>query len=405
MSQSGRGGSTRLNVHVYQSTFVHESRMLKITKSLADRRVFDEILIIARHDSGLLQLESLDDHRSVRRVRTWIPARDGFVFKIGGTVEWMIRVALLLVFKRVACINCHSLMVLPLGVCVKFIRRAKLIYDTHELETETAKLGGSRKRLAKFTERAFIRFADETVVVGSAICRWYQDTYPGLSIRTVKNVPYASSLGGPLSEKDYFRERFAIANQEVIFLYQGALGVGRGVELLLDVFADLPESHHLVMMGYGRHEDLIQEASARHGNIHFHPAVAPSELSLFTRCADVGLCLIEPICLSYRLSLPNKLFEYLQAGIPVVTSNFAEMSTVVEGMNCGWTTAVERNSLVRLLAAINSGSMVSKLKGVAAAASDLCWEREEQVLVGLYSKHGFNPFDPKDQERRTQVAA
>lgn len=372
-----------INIHIYQSTFLHESRMLKITQSLIEGGVFDRVLIIARHDDDLSLTESIDANRSVRRISTWVPRRGGLLFKVLGTLEWLCRVMVVLLFQPVACVNCHSLMVLPIGVVLKVLRGTRLIYDTHELETETGNLRGFRQRLAKWTEWICIRFVDETIVVGEGIATWYRETYPGLSVHTVRNVPRRSSLRLSEGSND-FRVQFQIPEQAVVCLYQGVLGRGRGIPLLLDAFAELGDSHHLVLMGYGDLEDEIRDVATKHANIHFHPAVPPDKLAGYTCLADVGVCLIENMCLSYYLSMPNKLFEYIQAGIPVVASAFPEMSRVVKENNCGWTTPLDVESVVKTLKKIDLQAADAKRQSVMIARSELVWEQEERILLAVY---------------------
>lgn len=388
MPIAAEGTKDAVNIHIYQSTFVHESRMLKITRSLVQQQVFPRVIIIARHEGGLPTTEEIDEQRSVRRVATWFPASGSLPIKVAGTLEWLFRVALILLSYRVSCINCHSLMVLPIGVWVKLFKGATLVYDTHELETETAKLRGLRKRLAKWTEWLFIRWADETIVVGDAIADWYQQAYPNQRIHVVRNVPNArtSAIATPSDQTSecHFRRQFAIPAESMIFLYQGALSVGRGIELLLETFSQLPSSHHLVLMGYGSYQPMIEDAARQYGNIHFHQAVKPDQLADYTRCADVGLCLIENICLSYYYSLPNKLFEYLQAGIPVIGSEFPEIQSVIKSTACGWTTPLNVSDLSQLLLGLDRANIEKTADRTSQAAANLCWEREEEKLLAIY---------------------
>ncbi|MBF4328677.1 glycosyltransferase, partial [Vibrio anguillarum] len=86
----------------------------------------------------------------------------------------------------------------------------------------------------------------------------------------------------------------------------------------------------LVCMGYGPLEALIQEKAHQQSTIFFHPAVTPDVLLNYTSSADYGVSFIEDSCLSYRYCLPNKMFEYLMAGLPVLTSNLFEMKRLVE---------------------------------------------------------------------------
>ena len=96
-------------------------------------------------------------------------------------------------------------------------------------------------------------------------------------------------------------------------------------------------------MGYGTLENLIQKISKEYKNIYFHKAVSPDVLLDYTSSADFGISTIEDSCLSYRYCLPNKMFEYLMAGIPVIVSNLYEMKRLVESNMVG-TVAKENTS-------------------------------------------------------------
>ncbi|MEN6383194.1 MAG: glycosyltransferase, partial [Rectinema sp.] len=167
-----------VNVHIYPSPFEHESRILKITKSLADAGLFDTIYIFAIWKSGLQEEEPLDEIRKVIRIRVqYFAESDGVLFKVLKIAEWAWRIFKWLRAQKVQCVNCHSLSVLPLCAVLKIRHKAKLVYDTHELETETANSAGFRKLLAKMTERVLVPFIDKVVVVNSDIARWYQNHY------------------------------------------------------------------------------------------------------------------------------------------------------------------------------------------------------------------------------------
>src|SRR5204862_484616 len=183
----------------------------------------------------------------------------------------------------------------------------------HELETETANNCGLRRLLSRRLERSLIRSCDSVVCVSDSIADWYAREYAISRPAVVRNIP--DTRFHQAGEAQNLRRRLHIPDGTLLFIYQGGLFRGRRVEQLIRVFESARQDRHLVFMGYGDLEELVKAAAARCGNIHFHPPVPPQEVLKHTAGADVGLIGVENVCLSYYYSLPNKLFEYLAAGI------------------------------------------------------------------------------------------
>jgi len=367
--------------------------MLKITQSLVEAGVFSRIAILAAWEEGLDEFQAIDEQRSVHRIRTTFGGRESGKFgKFIWVVEWLVRTTLATFKCRPNCVNCHSLLVLPIGVFAKGLSGCKLVYDTHELETETGKCVGFRRRLLKLLERLCIPFVDETIVVGPEIAKWYQAKYSLPIVHVARNVPHRAeleklrALGRLAKSSSPLRTNLGIANDDLVFLYQGLLDEGRGVKLMLDAFTRCDKSKHLVLMGYGGLESSILEFSKRFSNIHYHQAVPQSVLPTYTVGADVGLALIENICLSYYYCLPNKLFEYLTCGLPVVVSDFPEMSSVVERFQCGWRTAVSATGIHGVLTQIDHKQVSSRKATALRAGKAFCWEDEATRMLAAYGE-------------------
>jgi glycosyltransferase involved in cell wall biosynthesis len=376
---------SRVNVHLYQSTFTHESRILRITHSLAKAALFDKILIVVRGDGNLAARQWIDSIREVHRIR----ARFWSVSKFLGLLEWLIRATWHVLATRPCCVNAHSLPALPIGVAAKWVCGARLVYDTHELETEAATLQGIRKWLYKFVERALIRYADEVVVVGPAIAGWYSKQYALQNVHVVRNFPL---LAVEPTTAPMLRRELGISSDDIVFLYQGVTGVGRGIELLLRVFQNVSRDKHLVVIGYGQLAKAIEDAAKDFRQIHFVPAVAPSVLPQWTAGADVGLSVIENICLSYYYCLPNKIFEYLACGIPIIASDFPEMARLVDDLQCGWTVPVQLSALQRLIDGMTRQEIDRKKEAAITHRASCRWEVEESALLRMYQKRGGPRF-------------
>jgi glycosyltransferase involved in cell wall biosynthesis len=376
-----------VNIHVYPSPLTHESRILRITDALAQAGVFSRIEVVGVARADLPAIEAVDDKRTlVRLPRKLFAGGEGFIVKLVRTAEWSVRVLTSLRGRRVACINAHSLAVLPLCVLAAKMTGARLVYDTHELETETVAARGLRHRLARRVERLFIRSCDMVCVVSDSIAEWYAREYGIERPAVVRNIPqYRAPQGG---DRNAVRARIGLRPGRVGFIYQGGLMEGRGVERLLRVFARLP-GVDLVCMGSGALQPAVQAAAAARPNIHFVPPVPPHEVLQYTHAADVGLCLIENRCLSYYFSLPNKMFEYLHAGLPVIVTPLLDLQRLVESYGCGWVAAEDDAAFAAMLVAIDRAAIAAKRDNVQAASRALNWDEEKARLLQAYRDHGF----------------
>ena len=376
-----------MNIHIYPSTFVNESRILRIVRSLRSRAVFNKVTVFALWKEGLPLHEVLDDGIEVRRIAPVIggsmQGRSGRFFKVVG---WHLGVILALRGVKVRCFNSHSLAVLPLSVLIKFWKRCVLVYEPHELETETAGLRGLRQWLMRFLERALIDWADAVCFVNRSISDWYVARYRLAQTWVVRNVPYKTD-SDPI-RTGYLRKALGIGPETQIFLYQGLLSPGRGVGLLINVFSRLPDLH-LVLMGYGEMVSQVRAASEENENIHYMPAVPPERVKYYTVDADVGIALIEKVCLSYYLSLPNKLFEYASCNVPVVVSSFPEMGRFVYEYDCGWKVEPEEQALLNLIQSLTSAELSSKRANTRNSVPMHCWQEEERELFAMYESLGF----------------
>ena len=374
-----------MNLHVYPSPFRHETRILRETRSLSEAGLFDRIAIAAFWEEGLPEREAIDDVREVRRFRTRIQGVDASMWVKGlRLLEWMCRVLAGFRSTPASVVSCHSLSVLPLGVLCKFLFGSRIVYETHELETETQRCRGIWRPAMKAVERVCIPRADFVVTVNDSIGKWYRDTYPRSSVFVVRNIPRREQPPGPKATGRLLREPFGIGNTDTLFLYHGLIDHGRGIDILMEAFQQLDPSRHIVFLGYGRLENEVRARSAVSPNIHFHPAVEPDRVLDYVGDADVGLCLIENVCLSYYLSLPNKLFECIMAGIPVIASDFPEMKRIVEESRCGWTIPVSAAALKETIRGMTRQDILERRKALSGYLDSIGWTKEAEVLIDAY---------------------
>ena len=216
-------------------------------------------------------------------------------------------------------------------------RRTPIIYDIHDLVLETGTavyLPAPIRRLLGIYERQLVSRVAAIVTVNCGLAGVLERRFPARRIEVVHNCP---DRWEPPDETavSRIREAAAIENDAPVVLYHGVLSAGRGIEQVMDALL-LPglERANLVLMGFGVHHQTYAEMATRPGlagRVHLLPAVPPSDLLSWVASADVGAVLHPGTRVNDYLKTPNKLFECLAAGVPVVASDFPLMRTIVLG--------------------------------------------------------------------------
>lgn len=373
------------NLHISLTDFQNESRMIKETNTIVSEGLAENVFIAALHTEGLKEDEVVQQNIFVHRFSLISRKLSrGLISQLLKYVEFVLRVVWFYRNKNIGMVNVHALGLLPLGVLFKLIFRSKLIYDTHELETEVDGLAGIRKKLSKIVEKFFIKYTDLVLVVGEGIADHYQQSYDIERPTVVLNAPRFRHQ----QRSDLLRQSLKIPQEKKIFLYQGSLSEGRGVELLVEAFENWQmDQVAMVFMGYGPLEDFVKEATRKSPNIYFHPAVSPHEVLKYTASADMGFSLIENTCLSYFLCMPNKLFEYAMVGIPVVVSNMKEMARFVNDHKIGFVVEdLTKEGVRTTVTKILSGEQDDLRSNALSAAKSNSWEVQELKMVDAYRK-------------------
>lgn len=211
----------------------------------------------------------------------------------------------------------------------------RLVYDARELYPHVAATTGRPwiRLFWQFVEKHHIRHADAVFTVSDGIADRLATTYGIPRPRVLHNVPPRR----PVTPSDRLRTMAKIPPEPVIVLHQGQMRKDRGCALLVEAMAGI-ERAVLVFLGDGPERAPLQELVQALGiqdRIRFLPAVPPDELLDLTASADIGVTLLEDTCLNHRFALPNKLFEYAMAGLPVLASDLPEIRRVVRSFDIG----------------------------------------------------------------------
>jgi glycosyltransferase involved in cell wall biosynthesis len=375
-----------INIHIYPSSFKSATRILKETRSLLKLGLVDRIILVGTLEDGLLEKEVIYPGIEVHRLK---------VNHIESPINWVRHLAFMLFLIRAywhirslkcAIINVHSLHVLFIGVLLKRKLKCKLVYDTHELETEVTGSKGILRYLSKLLERFCIKFVDEIIVVSKSIANWYSNTYNYSNITTIYNIPHRPSGEVVKNSQMKLRSKIGLRQDDLLFIYQGLFTTARGVDNILKAFSNFNENFHVVFMGNGPYESEIINASKKFSNIHYHPPVEPDQVLAYTREADIGIHIIKNTCLNHYFCLPNKIFEYLLAGIPFIVSHFPEMTKIATETGGGWTCEPEETSLRDLIIRLTLQDLNSKRENIKKNISKFGWELEEIKYIPIYER-------------------
>jgi len=280
-------------------------------------------------------------------------------------------------------IHCNDTLVLPLGVMIKFLTGARLIYDAHELESDRNGLTKTLGKMTLFIEKILWKYIDALIVVSPSIDSWYKEHIGEKYSAVILNSPVIEEN---LLDKDedYLRNRFNILHDSKIFLYIGILGKGRGIDLIIEAFKKPDVKSSLVFLGYGELSHELKELEKEYPNIYVHDAVPHEKVVSIAKSADVGLCLIQNVSLSDYYCLPNKLFEYCFSEIPVLASDFPDISKVVKEYNLGECTQLDSLSIHSAIQKFEAMEKVPKI--YEKNLYNLSWKAQEEKLVRLYEK-------------------
>ncbi|MBK9389889.1 MAG: glycosyltransferase [Bacteroidetes bacterium] len=325
-----------------------------------------------------------NDQIQFRTKRLRMFFKNGFLFY----KFFNIRLFIYLLFHRFHILVANDLDTLLPNYLISKIKRLPLVYDSHEYFTGVPELNGRPfvKWVWKSIEKRIFPHLEHVITVSDSIAELYHNEYGMLPV-VIRNLSPLSKSVVPFS-----REELNLNNSSLLLILQGGgINIDKGAEELIEAVR-ITENVSLIIAGSG---DVVPELKLiveKHGlsdRIRFFPAMPWKELMRLTKSADAGVILEKDTNINYRFSLPNKLFDYISAGIPVITGNLPEISKIVSSYNCGIsvsdiTPEDIRNAIIRLR---DNHEFLGTLKQNSVITSDMLnWEKEKENVITLYSK-------------------
>ena len=269
-------------------------------------------------------------------------------------------------------------------ICSKIrLKPRKLIYDSHEVQTDRT---GYNRKFVKFWERSLLRFVDETIVENHTRAAHHYKLY-GVYPSTLYNYSAYYDVEKRVSLD--LKKTLGLPPDEKVLLYQGGLQAGRGLENLIEMMHRVEEGT-LVFIGDGKLKKLLMrqviEENLGH-KVKFFPKVHMDILPSYTKDAYLGFQVLQNTSFNHYSASSNKLFEYIMAHVPIVSCDFPEIKSIVEGEQVG--ISLDASNVDELAKVVN---ILVKDEILRNRYSENCrsakmkynWDNEQEKLLVIY---------------------
>lgn len=398
---------------IVRNPCVRDARVLKEAKTLADAG--HELVIIAIAETGVPDREERDGFR-IRRVEAlplWakrtlrlpVIVRRGWDRRpvVGGAAtpgakrpalqvalrDWIVTRELTdaALATPADVYHAHDLNTLPAGVAAARRHRARLVYDAHELYPEMAGLGPRERARWARLDRRLIGLPDAVIVPSEGRADEFARRYSIARPLVVMNCPAAAPPPDPAASPLRALRR----NGEALLVYAGGYQKNRALDNLMRAAGSL-DGVRLVMIGFGGLEAQLRKLAEdeRLGDrVVFHEPVEHDQVVRLVAGADIGLAPYLPVGLNNILAAPNKLFEYLHAGLAVAGSDLPDIRRVIDEHRIGALfDAAQPSSIAEAVARLLASPHELAAMRVRAldAAPRYSWEAQAAVLLEIYER-------------------
>jgi glycosyltransferase involved in cell wall biosynthesis len=367
---------------VVLNNFVNDNRVHKIAESLG---MHDFKVTVVAFLKGDVKERDANIHYDIHRIklRTAVLPNRNKIFGALKYLEFILKISYH--YRRFDVMHCNDFEAMFVGFIAKITRpKLKLVYDCHEYERERAEMNIIKKWSTRIFEPLIIRSASQVFVVGLGIQKEYKRLYPHIQTEILMNSPHLRSF----ERKQILRDRFQLRADQKIYLYQGGLYPSRGVEFLIDVFERMQDDQSvMVFMGFGPLTEKVKQAASRTRHILYLPAVPYDQIFAYTSSADFGFITTQNVSLNNYYCMPNKLFEYIHAEIPIITNNLHDCRAIVEANQIG--TIIETFDLLGIDQALQSANKLdisAMKKRLSILKQQYTWQKEEKKLLNCYNQ-------------------
>ena len=303
--------------------------------------------------------------------------------------EFNTRLFFFLLFNKSDLLVSNDLDTLSPNYLISKLKHLPLVYDSHEHFTEVPELVHRKKvqRTWKIIERWIFPKLKHVFTVNESIAGIFKELY-GVNVKVVRNVPFRREYKVGKSKAE-----LGLPEDKKIILLQGAgINIQRGAEEAITAMKYVDNAILLIIGGGDVIGALKQQVidEQLEDKVRFFAKMPFHELYNFTVHADIGLTIDKDTNINYRYSLPNKLFDYIQARVPVLASDLPEIRKIVSGYHIGM--LIENHDPEHIAEKmrqmlVNPGEIAKWKENLKFAASELCWENEKAALTEVYKTY------------------
>ena len=291
-----------------------------------------------------------------------------------------------LLFTKADFLFAEDIYTLPFVLAFGKLKKAKVFYDSRELFGYLAGLKKKKivQQLLRWIEKICINKVDKIITTGEMDSQFLEKEYNVKNTIVIRNLPVFKIIDDPFD----FRKHYYLKAETKILLYQGVILHGRGLRIIFDILKNFKDCV-LMIIGGGELKNFYEQSAKEKGisdKVIFMGKVDQKDLFNYTAGADVGLALIENISLSYYYALPNKMFEYILTGVPVLASNFPQMKQIIDRFEIGLYADPEnmKDVSLALQKLLYDNDFIKRVKtNSKLAAKELNWDVEIKKLLAI----------------------
>ena len=328
--------------------------------------------------------QSVSD-RPYKTIRFKLLFKRGFLFY----AFFNVRLFFYLLFAKKGILVSNDLDTLPANFLISRIRNLSIVYDSHEYFTEVPELlnRGFVRRIWLKIEGSIVPRLNHIITVSESIAVEYNRIY-GKNVEVIRNLP--SNAGKEARRPDELE-----CGPKRVIIYQGSLNMGRGIEEMIRAMQYL-EQFVLQIFGDGLLKKILRRLASEMNvadRVQFMGRIPFGELKKYTRQASVGISLERNIGRNYYYALPNKLFDYIHAQVPVLVSDLPEMRKIVESYDVGVVSdTYEPEKLANIITNMMDNHELREKwkKNLRVAVKELNWENQEEKIISIYRSAGLS---------------